>query len=65
MGEPEDSPPTSVDQLADEIQMLGEVCRLIAGRTSDADLAEELADLANSLDREVDRLRIALQRLGT
>ena len=63
MGEPEPDPPTSVDQLADEIQMLVDVCRLIAGRSNDPEIADELIDLARAMDREVDRLRGAIARI--
>ena len=57
-----DSGSTSVDQLAEEIQLLVDVCRLIAGRAQDADIADELVGLADSLDQGIDRLREAIAR---
>ena len=53
----------SVDQITDEIHMLVHVCRLIAGKANDADMADELVELAESLDRKVDRLREAIARV--
>lgn len=52
-----------VDQLTDEIQMLVHVCRLIAGRSNDSDIADELVDLADSIDAKLDRLRAVIAAL--
>jgi len=57
-----DSGSTSVDQLAEEIQILVDVCRLIARRAHDPDIGDELVDLADSLDQRIDRLREAIAR---
>ena len=46
-----------IDQITEELQMLIHVCRLIAARSSDADIADELVDLADSIDSMLDRLR--------
>jgi hypothetical protein len=54
----------SVDQLTEEIHLLVDVCRLIAGRAHDPDMAEELVDLADSLDEGIDKLRNAIARSG-
>jgi hypothetical protein len=62
MDNSEDTQPASVDQLADEIQLLVDVCRLIAGRARDPDTSDELIDLADSLDQGIDRLREAIAR---
>lgn len=62
MDETNDHRPASVNQLAEEIQLLVDVCRLIAGRAHDPDIADELVDLADSLDLGIDRLRQAIAR---
>jgi hypothetical protein len=62
MPQSEATEPGSVDQLADEIQLLVDVCRLIAGRAHDPDMADELVDLADSLDLGIEKLRVALAR---
>jgi hypothetical protein len=64
MDKENDRRPPSVDQLAEEIQLLVDVCRLIAGRANDPDIADELVDLADSMDQGIDRLREAIVRSG-
>jgi hypothetical protein len=63
MSESEDSRQLKVEQLTDEMQMLVHVCRMIAGRSNDTDIADELVDLADSLDAKLDRLREAIAAL--
>ena len=63
MSESEDSRTAPIDQLTNEMHMLVHVCRLIAGRSNDADIADELVDLADSLDAKLDRLREAITAL--
>jgi len=43
--------------------MLVHVCRLIAARTHEPALADELSDLADALDRGVERLRESIAAL--
>ena len=50
---------SKLDHEADDIHMLVHVCRLIAARLPDPNLAAELFELADSLDRSVERLRQA------
>ena len=57
MSEPGDDRWNRVDQITDEIQMLVHVCRLIAGRSNDGYIADELVDLADSIDAKLDQLR--------
>ena len=47
----------SANQIAEDMHMLIDVCRLIARRTPSTGFSEELFDLADLLDREVERLR--------
>jgi hypothetical protein len=62
MDQKNDNGTARVDQLAEEIQLLVDVCRLIAGRANDPDIADELIDLADSMDQGIDRLRDAIAR---
>lgn len=60
MGDFDHSRSAVVDRLTEEIQLLIHVCRMIAGKSKDPDMADELAELADSLDCKVDQLRMAI-----
>ena len=57
MDEPEHRRSESIDHLTEEVQMLVHVLRMIAGKSRDPDVADELVDLADTLDQKVERLR--------
>ena len=63
MDEPEHRRSASVDHLTEEVQMLVHVLRMIAGKSRDPDVADELVDLADTLDQKVDQLREAVVAL--
>ena len=63
MEEPDHDQTACIDQLLEEVQMLVHVLPMIAGKSRDPDVADELVDLAEVLDQKMERLRGAIVAL--
>jgi hypothetical protein len=53
----------TLGQIADRLELLVQVCRLIARRVGSADVSAEVLELASWIHNEADRLRMAMTRL--
>jgi hypothetical protein len=58
------SPRRQFVELADEFQTLTSVCRLIARRSGDPAIGEELRELAEAIEFQVELLRAAARLLA-
>jgi hypothetical protein len=56
-------PRHELEAVGEQLQTLASVCRLIAGRTPEPNIAEELRELAGEIESGVERYRAAVGAL--